>query len=190
MQSARLQHLTPEEYLAWENAQPDRHEYVDGEVYAMSGASRRHNTIVTNVVVALGPRVNEKGCELFSQGMKLRADTLRAKAFFYPDIVISCDASADDEYFLNRPCLVIEVLSPSTAAVDQREKRRHYLAMPTLREYLIVDQDRHHIEVYRRDGEGWLAETLSAGDPVRLDCIDVTLDFTTIYRNAPPLVLR
>lgn len=176
-----LKHWTEEEYLAFERASETRHEFVNGDVYAMSGASLRHARLVNNLFLALGPKARSQGCETYSQGAQVRIRQIRDTRYYYPDLVVACDSSEDDTHTLARPCLIVEVLSPTTALTDHREKKRAYLSLPSLRQYVLVDQDLAHIESLRRDGEGWQQELLSPGDSLRLECVDMDIDFQTIY---------
>ncbi|MGQ0700058.1 MAG: Uma2 family endonuclease [Panacagrimonas sp.] len=176
-----LKHWTEEEYLAFERASETRHEFVNGDVYAMSGASLRHARLLNNLFLSLGPQARRRGCEAYGQGVQVRIRQIRDTRYYYPDLVISCDSEDDDTHTLARPCLIVEVLSPTTALTDHREKKRAYLSLPSLKQYVLVDQDLAHIESLRREGEGWLQELLSQGDRLRLECVEAELDFETIY---------
>jgi len=143
--------VSQSEYLKIEEAAREKSEYVAGRVFAMSGASAAHNRIVMNLVGKLLPVAQQSGCDVFASDMKLRIEALRT--FYYPDLIVSCEHMDDLAYFATAPCLVVEVLSPSTAAVDRREKLQAYLSISSLREYLIVHQRTRLVELYRKNDE-------------------------------------
>lgn len=179
MQNA-LARVSVADYLAGELRSEVRHEYIDGEVYAMSGASRRHSQIVMNLASAAHIKARGTGCTVFSQSMKLRIASLNI--FYYPDVTASCDASDNDQYALTKPCFVIEVLSPTTADIDRREKRQNYALLPSLREYVLVDQDRRRVDVYRRDDKGIFNPTRIEGSgTLHLSCLNLDLTLDDIY---------
>lgn len=179
---------TEDEYLAYERASPVRHEFMSGVVVAMSGASRVHSLISGNLFLLLAPRARAKGCEAHTQAMQVRVRHIRDTQYFYPDVVVACDRSEDDTHTLNNPCLIVEVLSPSTAALDRREKMRAYLSIPSLKQYILVDQDVAHIESLRRTESGWMQELLSAGDVLKLECLEGEIPFEAVYAgvDVPP----
>ena len=181
MRAQALKNWTEDEYLALSRTDAPRHEYVDGEVFAMTGASRRHSLICMNLSVAIAPGARAKGCETHQQNMQLRLRAIKQLKYYYPDLVLTCDRSEDDEYTLNRPCVVIEVLSPTTAATDHREKKRAYLSLPTLRQYVLIDSELQHVESLRRNGDQWVEELLSPEDLLQVECADIALSFDDIY---------
>jgi len=116
-----------------------KHELVEGFPHALAGASDRHNRVVVNLVLALGPLARKKGCRLYASDMRLKVD---AATVYYPDLMVICMVICEEdagEHYKEKPCLVIEVLSESTEATDRREKLRKYLGLPTLQAYLLVD---------------------------------------------------
>lgn len=143
--------LSVEEYLDLEACATVKHEYVAGEVYALAGASGRHNRVVSNISGHLWSASRGGPCRVYTNDMKLRAaDDL----FYYPDVMVSCGPEPEDPYYVEEdPCLVIEVTSPSTEPIDRREKLAAYKRMPTLKAYLIVDQERMWVERHFRDEE-------------------------------------
>ncbi|AHY47674.1 Uncharacterized protein conserved in cyanobacteria [Rubrobacter radiotolerans] len=143
--------LTVEEYLELEKTSSVKHEFVGGEVHAMTGASRRHNTIAGNVFLALRLAARGSTCRVFQSDMKVRVSS---DTFYYPDVLVACDDPPEDEYTEDAPCLVVEVVSPSTEATDRREKLAAYKRMPDLKAYLIVSQERKWIERHFRDESG------------------------------------
>jgi len=180
MNAARkLEWITPHEYLAMEQHATLRHEYVDGLIYAMAGGTQRHNIICLNLVRATGrsPRLG-KPCEVFASDMRVQIPS--RNLYYYPDLVVSC-RSEPEARWLSSPCLVVEVVSPSTAAIDHREKRAHYLTMPSLQSYVLVEQDRAEITVFRRDGAGWTEQILGADDELLLDCLELAVPVAEVY---------
>ena len=153
---ARGQYVTPEEYLSGEAATNTKNEYVDGVIVAMSGASRQHVTIATNLVSALTPRMRAGGCRGYTSDMRVRVDT--SNRYYYPDYAAVC---GKPEFVvlqgvdsLVNPILIVEVLSDSTEQRDRGEKWLAYWEIETLRAYLLIHQDRRLIEVRTRDGDG------------------------------------
>lgn len=172
-----------EDYLAGERDGEVRHEYIAGEVYAMTGASRRHGLIVNAVAFALTPSVRERGCQLFTNDMKVHVHHAGDDAFYYPDIVLTCEADDEEDYYLKHPCLIVEVLSESTERIDRREKLLAYTAgLPSLREYLLVAQDRRQVDLYRRTETDWVHDTHTQGS-LRLDCLELDLSLEDIYED-------
>ena len=148
--------LTPEEYIAFERkALPDaeivRHEYINGELIAMSGASRAHNLITINISTALHSRLRGSECETYANEMRVSTPT--TTSYFYPDVVVVCEEPRfEDDVFdtLLNPIILVEVLSPSTEVYDRREKFAHYRQLASLQEYVLVTQDKVLVEHYRR----------------------------------------
>ncbi len=157
--SAAQTRLTPEEYIAFERkALPDaeiiRHEYINGELIAMSGASRAHNLITINISAALHSRLRGSECETYANDMRVSTPT--TTSYFYPDVVVVCEEPHfEDDVFdiLLNPIILVEVLSPSTEVYDRREKFAHYRQLPSLQEYVLVTQDKVLVEHYRRQAE-------------------------------------
>ena len=164
--------MTPEEYLAWEETQQEKHEYVRGEVFAMTGARLNHNRIALNAAVALRNALREHPCQVFIGDVKVRVEA--SDVFAYPDVVVSCDERdlADGNALaLHHPWLVVEVLSESSAAHDRGRKFEFYRALESLTHYLLVEQTRPHAELFRRgaDGRSWLLRPLEADDTIEID---------------------
>ena len=155
-------HLTPEEYIALERkAIPDadtvRSEYVNGEIIAMSGASRAHNLITINISTTLHVRLRGSGCETYANEM--RVSTPLTTSYFYPDVVVVCEEPRfEDDVFdtLLNPILLVEVLSPSTEAYDRGEKFAHYRHLASLQAYVLVSQDQIRVEHFRRHEKQWI----------------------------------
>lgn len=140
------------DFLAWESAQPDRHEFFRGEVFAMVGGRRGHGRVIANLMRHLGNHLDDTPCQPFSENMKVQVGE---EAVLYPDVFVTCDPrfSADQTVF-TAPLLVIEVLSPSTQRYDRSEKFAIYRRLPSLREYVLVDPDTRRVEVYRPNADG------------------------------------
>ena len=161
------------DFLAWEAEQPSKHEYLDGEVFAMVGARQEHVLVAGALFARLREHLRGTRCRAYTSDMKL--EIVAADAIFYPDVMVSCDeADRQRALAIQAPCLLIEVLSDSTAAVDRGPKFAAYRQLPSLQEYLLVDIERRHLELFRRQPEGWvLHEPL--GEPRTLILTSVNL---------------
>jgi Uma2 family endonuclease len=173
--------VSVEEYLAGELQTEIRHEYIDGQVYAMGGASRAHNLISNALAFALTPLARKRRCQLFSSDMKLKLDIAGRPVFYYPDLMLACDPDDGEQYYCSRPCLIVEVLSESTERIDRREKLLAYQTLPSLREYALVAQDARCVEIFRRAND-WLGESVVAGE-VRFDCLAASIPIDAIYAD-------
>jgi Uma2 family endonuclease len=142
------QWISPEEYLEGEKTSVLRHEYIDGAVYAMAGASDDHNRV---------NRLRGSRCEAFINDMKVQVSR-DPSLFYYPDVLVTCDPSDNDRYFRERPSIIFEVLSPETERVDRREKLLAYREISALRCYVLLEQDRLFATIYRRTGSTWATE--------------------------------
>jgi Uma2 family endonuclease len=145
--------LSQEDYLLGELESYIRHEFYNGEVYAMAGAGAKHNIISGNLFSLLRKQARGTDCQTFIADMKLYIPELNR--FYYPDILLACDPNDDNEYYRKTPCLVIEVLSPSTEGIDRREKLHAYRDIASLKEYVLVSQETMQIELYRRYKDHW-----------------------------------
>ena len=156
----------------------------------MGGASRAHGLLVMSLSALLLPAARQKHCQLFAADMKLRLDHDGASYFYYPDLVLSCDPADRDPLFVRTPCLLVEVLSPSTERIDTREKLLAYRLLPSLREYLLLRQDTLHAELYqRRDDGGWTHQRLKQPDDAfSLLCLQVSVSLRDIYADIPELM--
>jgi Uma2 family endonuclease len=175
---ARL--LSVEEYLEGELESQVRHEYVDGEIYAMVGASDRHGLITLNLAGLLSQRLPDR-CQVFSSDMKVRIQSAERDIFYYPDVLVSCDPRDRETYYRQYPCLVVEVLSPHTARLDRFEKLMFYRQLDSLAEYVLVSQDYRQVEVFRR-ADQWRATSYTKGD-VPLRSVDLRVSIDEIYRR-------
>jgi len=169
--------LTEREYLEREALAAERHEYVGGVAYAMAGAGERHSRIALNLFVALRLATRGTSCGVYVSDMKLRV--AHASAYYYPDVMLSCEPSSPETIFKEAPCFIAEVLSPSTAAIDTREKLHAYRGIETLRYYVVVDSDRMSVAYHLRgDDGGWLAANLDPGERLEVVCGPVRAELT------------
>ncbi len=181
-------HLTEAEYLAFERDSECRHEYLGGEIFAMSGASREHNLINTNLVVALHPQCRKRGCEVYANDMRVRIP--ETGLYTYPDIVVTCgDPHFEDDQHdtLVNPSLIIEVLSPSTEDYDRGRKFAHYRSLASLQAYGLIAQSRAHVEIFTRQPlNRWLLwETNDLDAVVEIPAVHASLTFAEIYDRVP-----
>ena len=177
--------ISPEEYLAGEKLAEVRHEYVDGQVYAMAGTTKAHGRIVGNLSAELIRHLRGHRCEPFSTDLKVRIPSQIGTLFYYPDVVVTCAPDeADDEYYLNEPTIIAEVISDSTEQIDRREKMLAYRQVPTMQIYVIIEQTRIAATVLRRAEHGWSSEKLDGPDAVlRLEPIKFEIPLGTLYER-------
>jgi Uma2 family endonuclease len=150
----------------------------------MSGSSTEHNRIALNIASLLKFRLRGSGCQTFISDMKVNIPIARdtADLFYYPDVMVTCDPQDTERYYKTRPCLIVEVLSPSTESLDRREKWLNYQSLPSLQEYILVSQTEMKVEVYRRNAAGnWSLEILEAEDSLALNSVGLTLTMTDLY---------
>lgn len=197
--------LTPEQYLAWEAEQPYKHEYLNGEAYAMTGGTLAHNAIGLNLAAALKAALRGRDCRVFISDVKVQVE--RSRAYFYPDVVVTChpqDLQSND--LIRHPCLILEVLSPSTEGYDRGEKFRHYRQIGSLQEYGLISAERMGLDLYRLNSQGkWeLTAYFPEADYPEADCpgaaspepqigaltvtfasLGIDCTFDTIYEDVP-----
>ena len=179
--------LSPEEYLALERQSEVRHEYFDGEIVAMAGASSAHGILVTNWVALLRPQIRGTGCQLFSSDMKVKIP--QRNRFYYPDLLLTCDVrDRETDYFKQYPTLIIEVLSEKTEAFDRGEKFRDYGELLSLEEYVLVSQRERLVERFARleDG-GWRLERYAGQATFLLRCLELRVDLALVYEDVEVL---
>jgi Uma2 family endonuclease len=176
-------YLSPEEYLEAEKFSPIKHEYIQGRTYAMAGASDADMTITANLVALLRNHIRGTGCRLYVADMKARIESL--DTFYYPDIMVTCDPrDANSEYFKRYPTLIIEVLSPSTEALDRGDKFSDYQELDTLQEYVLVSQNRRKIDCFRRNPEGrWVLYSYKANQQLELTSVNFSCPLTDVYED-------
>ena len=145
--------MTPDEYLEWEEQQPIKYDYINGEVVAMTGGTLPHNSIAVNLTSALKNHLRGKGCEVFMADAKVGVSL--QGPFHYSDVMVSCDPRDQKaRKIIYHPCLLVEVLSPGTEAFDRGKKFRHYRRIDTLREYVLIEPDKMNVECYRLNEKG------------------------------------
>ena len=185
-------YFTPEEYITLERkAIPDadtvRSEYVNGEIIAMSGASFAHNLITMNISARLHDRLRDSGCVVFANEMRVSIPS--ANSYFYPDVGVVCgEPRFEDNVFdtLLNPIVIVEVLSPSTEAYDRGEKFSHYRQLQSLQEYILVSQDKVHVDHYVRQTAQWiLTDFQELEQHLPLTSIQCELILQEIYGNVP-----
>lgn len=178
-----LNAVSEDEYLEGEKSSTERHEYVNGQTYLMAGASKRHNRIARNFITRLEEVAAQKGCEIFFSDMKVKV--AKNKAYYYPDVVISCASDETDDYFLEKPCLIIEITSESTMRKDYMEKSLAYQSIPSLQAYLVVAQDRPQIDMLVRSkvGDWELQQFDSLENEILLPCLEKLLLISEIYNR-------
>ena len=144
--------ITPEDYLAAEIDAPTRSEYVQGEIYAMAGASDGHVTVSTNLITLIKPHLRGSGCKSYTSDMKVRIG--EDSAYYYPDLLVSCDpADHKRNYIKQSPLLIIEILSSSTEAYDRGDKFAFYRQLESLQEYVLVNPRTYRVDVFRRNAQ-------------------------------------
>ena len=185
--AAAQTYFTPEEYLALERKAHGKSEYLSGQILAMSGASRKHSLIVTNISGELYIQFKGRGCEVHTNDMRVRPNP--RDAYVYPDVVVVCGKPEfEDDTFdtLLNPILIGEVLSPSTEARDRGEKFERCKQLASLQEYLLISQDKVQVEHYHRHGEPWMLNTYRAiEDVIFFPAIECELSLKDIYAGVP-----
>lgn len=180
-QAIQYQHTDFEAYLEAERDGNTRHDYLNGEVYAMSGASELHNAVNAELLAAIYARLPDE-CRGFMSDMKLKLEYGNQLFAYYPDIIVACGVNEGDPYVRTNPLLLAEVLSPSTRRTDLTEKLMNYRYIPSLLEYVIVHQDNPHVQIYRRR-RAWQVEHFFAGDEFSLESIGLVMPVEQIYRK-------
>ena len=168
-----------QDYLAGEAFAKLRHEFVGGQVFAMAGGTVRHNRICTRALIAIEPLASAQGCETYMTEVKLRTEN----AIYYPDLMVVCDKSDVDPIVKSAPCLLIEVLSESTARTDRIEKLQAHQKITALRNYLLIEQNSRRVEIYRRNGLTWHHECHTGEAEIKLDCPMGTISLSQIYEG-------
>jgi len=170
--------ISEEDYLQSELFSETKHEYIDGAVYAMAGASRNHQRITANVLSELLTQLKNTPCEPFASDIKVKV----GGKFFYPDVMVVCKDDSGNDYYTENPVIIVEVLSKSTRRMDETAKKFAYQTLPTLKEYVLIEQDFVDVEVCRRS-EGWVSRHYFLGDSVTLDSVGLTLSVADIYQR-------
>jgi Uma2 family endonuclease len=181
--TARRVHYTYAEYVALEDASTVRHEYLDGEIYAMAGGSPDHAALAATVIRLLGSQL-PPGCRVFTSDLRIRIQPTGLST--YPDAAVVCGPTAragDDRLAVTNPVLVVEVTSHSTEEYDRGEKLRHYMELASLREIVIVSHSVPLITVHRRQGDNWTAIEARSGETLPLAAVSGNLAVDDVYRD-------
>jgi Uma2 family endonuclease len=179
--SLRREPKSLEEFLRFEEAHPERHEYVAGDVYAMTGGTLRHSRIVQNVSFALMTRARGGPCQVHSNIVKVQVGNDR---IYYPDVLALCTSLPGETLVVHEPSLIVEVTSPSTVRTDRGEKLDAYRRLTSLQSYLIVDQRRRRVDRHWRDpGDGWQREEYVVDGTVPVDCLGTSITLDEIYEG-------
>jgi Uma2 family endonuclease len=176
----KLDYVSVEDYLAGERDSEIKHEYVDGQVYAMAGASVRHNLIGGNLYALLWNHLRNATCFPLTSDMLLKTNKTK---FRYPDLMVVCEGdSSGDDYTREQPVLVVEVLSRSTRRKDKTEKRMEYLSLPSVQEYVLIEQEYAEVEVQRRRDQ-WQSEYFYLGQEFVLESVNANLSVEELYQR-------
>lgn len=184
-QAAPQSFFTAADYLAWEAAQLDRHEYIDGEVFAMAGAEDRHVTVTMNLAFALRQHLGGSPCRTYMSEMRLHVAA--ANSYFYPDVLVTCSAlDLASPMVKTEPKLIAEVLSPSTAAYDRGLKFSHYRRIASLEEFVLIDLDTRSTDCYRKGADGlWVLHPFARGEAVSLASVALELSAAQLFAEVP-----
>ncbi|MBD2298101.1 Uma2 family endonuclease [Nostoc sp. FACHB-190] len=177
------QKMSIEQYLDWEPLQEYRYEYVNGEVFAMTGGTIPHNDIALNIYRALYPHLRARGCRINVADVKVQVNL--NSPYYYPDVVVSCDSrDLNARKFIQYPKIIVEVLSPGTEAKDRGEKFAFYRNMPSLQEYILVESEKISVEFYRRgEGRMWLYSPYTIGEDIIIESVDFSCGIDLIYEG-------
>ncbi len=175
--------LTPEEYFAWEEKQLEKHEYINGEVYAMSGGSKNHSLISVRFITLFSNHLESSGCETCNSD--LRVNIVESNDYTYPDVSITCDErDKTTTQYITYPCLIVEVLSGSTEAYDRGSKFRMYRNNLALQDYLLVSSTTIEMDLYHKKDTGeWIILNYKEGDTVELKSINLSFAIEQVYRS-------
>ena len=168
--------ISVEEYLETELKRETKHELINGVVHAMAGASANHATIAFNIARKMGNHLEKTPCRIFVADMKVKVGS----SLFYPDVLVDCEFDESQTYFTDSPVIIVEVLSKSTRRIDESTKLISYINIPSLQEYVLIEQDYVDIQVIRRS-EGWLPRHYFLGDEITFESIDLSLAVEDIY---------
>jgi len=175
--------ISAKTYLEQERECATRSEFIAGEVYAMAGSSDRHQFICSNLFVELFEHLRDsKKCRVFMMDMKVKVNE---EKYYYPDVVVACDEDPADPYFREETVLIVEVASPTTRETDRREKLQAYQQMPSVQEYVLIEQDKMRIEIHRRQPNGtWITYFYNRSDrdePIQFESVGLSTTLDKIY---------
>lgn len=176
-------YLTPPEYLEWEERQDIKYEYVNGEVFAMTGGTIPHNDIAVNLTTALKNHLRGSGCKVLMADAKLGVSEVGP--FHYPDVMVTCDERDRQAIkFIQYPCLITEVLSPGTEGYDRGGKFSHYRRIKTLQEYILIDAQQISVECFRLNDKGiWELHPYEEDDEIYLTSVDFQMNTSLLYED-------
>ncbi|PSB02434.1 Uma2 family endonuclease [Merismopedia glauca] len=184
MIAIRENYISASEYLAAEEIAETKHEYVNGYIYAMAGASDNHVTITGNIFAALHNHLRNNNCRAYASDMKANIST--RNCYYYPDVMVTCyERDRLCNTYKQYPCLIVEVLSDSTEALGRGQKFDNYQQLASLQEYVLIDQNRELVNSFRRvEGGLWLLESYRSGSSLKLESLDLEIPLTEIYNKA------
>jgi Uma2 family endonuclease len=176
-----LQKMSLIEFIAWEEHQPERHEFYLGETFAMVGGAARHNRVILNLASRIGDHLDGTTCQVFAENMKVQI----TEGILYPDVMVTCGkAEAGDEQTVSDPKLIIEVLSPSTRGYDKRDKFILYRTLASLREYVLIDPSKRQVEVFKfAEGGTWTLTDQTTAEMLTLTSIDCRLPISLVFKG-------
>jgi Uma2 family endonuclease len=176
-------YFTPEEYFDWEAQQMEKHELIDGRVYAMTGGTRNHSEIAGNFLAIVKPHLRGKGCRTYNSDC--RVNILNTSNYIYPDLSVTCDSKDNSStQYITYPCLIVEVLSNSTEAYDRGKKFEKYRRNPNLIDYVLVSSEEMAIDIYHKKDTGeWVILSYRLGDIVELKSINLSLPIEQFYEE-------
>lgn len=177
-------YLSPEQYLKLEETSPVKHEYIDGKIYAMAGATDAHVTLTGNLFAALLSHLRGSGCRVYFSDMKVQIDAV--SRYYYPDVMVTCDDKDKDEpTFKRSPTLIVEVLSKSTAGFDRGDKFADYQTLDSLQEYVLINTHRQRVECFRRNQKGlWVLQSYAPPETqFELHSINFVGELAALYEN-------
>ena len=171
--------VTEAEFLERSREADLRLEYSDGIVYAMAGEKKKNNRIAGNIYSRLLARADEQGCRVYIEGVQLRMP--KGSKYFLPDVMLSCAPEGEDEYIEENPCVLVEVVSPTSVIRDYNEKKLEYFTLPSLQQYILVSSDKRQVEVYSRESSGWHYEVYLEQGEFEVACLGQTVTLEQIY---------
>jgi len=183
-------YFTPDEYFAWEEQQLERHELIEGRVYAMSGGTKNHSTIAINILLLIKAHLRGSDCQVFNSDLKV--NILHTANYIYPVLSVTCDErDRQHPLYIAYPCLIVEVLSESTEAYDRGKKFVKYRRNPNLIDYALVSADEIAVDLYHRNEAGdWLILNYREGDQIELNSIGLKAPIAQFYEDVilePPI---
>lgn len=189
MTESAFRAMNVEDYLRTEEVSSVKHEYVNGFIYPLhgqAGTTVAHDLIAGNIFAALRTLARAKGCRAHTAD--IRVTTADRRTYYYPDVLVTCEPRQDDARFSHSPCILVEILSKSTAHADHNAKYHAYTALPSLQTYLLVEQHERRVYVYQRGDDGWQMREYSGLESIPLPCLGAALSLDAIYEDVrePP----